>query len=108
MKLQQLEYIVAVDTWRHFSTAAEKCNITQPTLSMMIQRLEEELDVKYLTERAACSYTVHCSKVIEQARIILSEASQMKNLVRDQKGEAHGQLHIGIIPTVALTCCHYF
>ncbi len=102
MNLQQLEYIVAVDTWRHFSTAAEKCNITQPTLSMMIQRLEEELDVKVFdrTKQPVVTTSIG-SKVIEQARIILSEASQMKNLVRDQKGEAHGQLHIGIIPTVA-------
>lgn len=102
MNLQQLEYIVAVDTWRHFSTAAEKCNVTQPTLSMMIQRLEEELDVKIFdrTKQPVVTTSIG-SKVIEQARTILSEASQMKNLVRDQKGEAHGQLHIGIIPTVA-------
>ncbi len=102
MNLQQLEYIVAVDTWRHFSTAAEKCNITQPTLSMMIQRLEEELDVKIFdrTKQPVVTTSIG-SKVVEQARIILSEASQMKTLVRDQKGEAHGQLHIGIIPTVA-------
>ncbi|MBI1770142.1 MAG: LysR family transcriptional regulator [Bacteroidetes bacterium] len=102
MNLQQLEYIVAVDTWRHFSAAAEKCNVTQPTLSMMIQRLEEELDVKIFDRSKQPVVTTSIgSKVIEQARTILSEASQMKNLVRSQKGEAHGQLHIGIIPTVA-------
>ncbi|GHN00095.1 transcriptional regulator [Cytophagales bacterium WSM2-2] len=102
MNLQQLEYIVAVDTWRHFSTAAEKCNVTQPTLSMMIQRLEEELDVKIFdrSKQPVVTTTIG-SKVIEQARTILSEAKQMKNLVSNQKGEAHGQLHIGIIPTVA-------
>jgi LysR family hydrogen peroxide-inducible transcriptional activator len=102
MNLQQLEYIVAVDTWRHFSTAAEKCNVTQPTLSMMIQRLEEELDVKIFDRsKHPVVTTAIGSKIIEQARVVLSEASQMKSLVRDQKTEAHGELHIGIIPTVA-------
>ena len=102
MNLQQLEYIVAVDTWRHFSTAAEKCNVTQPTLSMMIQRLEEELDVKIFDRSKQPVVTTSIGdKIIEQARVVLNEASQMKNLVRDQKSEAQGELHIGIIPTVA-------
>lgn len=102
MNLQQLEYIVAVDTFRHFSTAAEKCNVTQPTLSMMIQRLEEELDVKIFDRSKQPVVTTHIgNKVIDQARNILNEANLMKTLVRDQKGEAQGQLHIGIIPTVA-------
>jgi LysR family hydrogen peroxide-inducible transcriptional activator len=102
MNLQQLEYIVAVDTWRHFSTAAEKCNVTQPTLSMMIQRLEEELDVKIFDRsKQPVVTTAIGDKIIEQARVVLNEANQMKNLVRDQKSEAEGELHIGIIPTVA-------
>ena len=102
MNLQQLEYIVAVDTYRHFSTAAEKCNVTQPTLSMMIQRLEDELDVKIFDRsKQPVVTTIIGSKVIDQARIILNESNQMKTLVREQKGEAQGQLHIGIIPTVA-------
>lgn len=46
MNIQQLEYILAVDTYRHFAKAAEHCRVTQPTLSMMIQKLEEELGVK--------------------------------------------------------------
>ena len=50
MNLQQLEYIIAVDTYRHFVTAAEKCFVTQATLSMMIKKLEDELGVKVLTE----------------------------------------------------------
>lgn len=102
MNFQQLEYIIAVDTWRHFSAAAEKCNVTQPTLSMMIQRLEEELEVKIFDRsKQPVVTTAIGNKVVEQARVILSQASQMKNLVRDQKGEVHGELHIGIIPTVA-------
>ncbi len=102
MNLQQLEYIVAVDTYRHFSTAAEKCNVTQPTLSMMIQKLEDELEVKIFDRSKQPVVTTSIgNKVIAQARIVLNEANLMKTLVRDQKGEAQGQLHIGIIPTVA-------
>ncbi len=102
MNLQQLEYIVAVDTWRHFSTAAEKCHITQPTLSMMIQRLEEELDIKIFDRSKQPVITTDIgNKIIDQARTILSETKQLKKLVDEQKGEAHGDLHIGIIPTVA-------
>lgn len=102
MNLQQLEYIVAVDTWRHFSTAAEKCNITQPTLSMMIQRLEEELDIRIFDRSKQPVITTDIgNKIIEQARTILSETKQLKKLVAEQKGEVHGDLHIGIIPTVA-------
>ncbi|HLZ15634.1 MAG TPA: LysR substrate-binding domain-containing protein [Cyclobacteriaceae bacterium] len=102
MNLQQLEYIVAVDTWRHFSTAAEKCNITQPTLSMMIQRLEKELDVRIFDRSKQPVVTTDIgNKVIEQARTILTETKQLKKLVAEQKGEVQGVLHIGIIPTVA-------
>jgi LysR family hydrogen peroxide-inducible transcriptional activator len=102
MNFQQLEYIVAVDTWRHFSTAAQKCNITQPTLSMMIQRLEEELGIKIFDRSKQPVMTTQIGrKIVEQARTILGETKQLKNIVEEQKGEAHGDLHIGIIPTVA-------
>ncbi|MBS1558485.1 MAG: LysR family transcriptional regulator [Bacteroidetes bacterium] len=102
MNLQQLEYIVAVDTWRHFSTAAEQCHVTQPTLSMMIKRLEDELDVKIFDRtKQPVSATDIGKKIIEQARIILAEAGQLKRIVADQKNDAAGHLHVGIIPTVA-------
>ncbi|MBS1491669.1 MAG: LysR family transcriptional regulator [Bacteroidetes bacterium] len=102
MNLQQLEYIVAVDTWRHFSTAAERCHVTQPTLSMMIKRLEDELDVKIFDRtKQPVAATDIGKKIIEQARIILAEAGQLKRIVADQKNEAHGHLHVGIIPTIA-------
>jgi LysR family hydrogen peroxide-inducible transcriptional activator len=102
MNLQQLEYIVAVDTWRHFSTAAEKCFVTQPTLSMMIQKLEQELDVKIFDRtKQPVVTTAIGEKVIEQARIVLSEASNLKKIVDEQKGSISGELRIGIIPTLA-------
>jgi len=102
MTLQQLEYIVAVDTWRHFSTAAEKCHVTQPTLSMMIQKLELELDIKIFDRtRQPVVTTAIGEKVIEQARIVLSESGNLKKVVADQKGSVSGELRIGIIPTLA-------
>jgi len=102
MTLQQLEYIVAVDTWRHFSTAAEKCFVTQPTLSMMIQKLEAELDVKIFDRtRQPVVTTAIGQKVIEQARIVLSEAGNLTKIVAEQKGAVSGELRIGIIPTLA-------
>ncbi len=102
MNLQQLEYIVAVDTWRHFSTAAEKCFVTQPTLSMMIQKLELELDVKIFDRtRQPVVTTAVGQKVIEQARIVLSEAGNLKKIVAEQKGAVNGELRLGIIPTLA-------
>ncbi len=102
MNLQQLEYIVAVDTLKHFSAAAAKCNVTQPTLSMMIQKLEEELDVKIFDRSKQPVQTTEIGQtVIDQARMILGEAGNLKKLVAQQKGTICGELRIGIIPTLA-------
>jgi LysR family hydrogen peroxide-inducible transcriptional activator len=102
MNLQQLEYLVAVDTWRHFSTAAEKCHVTQPTLSMMIQKFELELDVKVFDRsKQPVVTTAIGQKIIEQARTILNETAALKRIVVEQKGEIAGELRIGIIPTLA-------
>jgi LysR family hydrogen peroxide-inducible transcriptional activator len=102
MNLQQLEYIVAVDTLKHFSAAAAKCNVTQPTLSMMIQKLEEELEVKIFDRSKQPVQTTEIGQtVIDQARMILGEAGNLKKLVAQQKGTISGELRIGIIPTVA-------
>jgi LysR family hydrogen peroxide-inducible transcriptional activator len=102
MNLQQLEYLVAVDTWRHFSTAAEKCHVTQPTLSMMIQKFELELDVKVFDRsKQPVVTTAIGQKIIEQARTILNETAALKKIVVEQKGEIAGELRIGIIPTLA-------
>ncbi|MBN8576189.1 MAG: hydrogen peroxide-inducible genes activator [Cytophagales bacterium] len=102
MNLQQLEYIVAVDTWRHFSTAAEKCHVTQPTLSMMIQKLEQELDVKIFDRTRQPVVTTNIGKkIVEQARVILLQAEGLKKIVVEQKGEIAGELRVGIIPTLA-------
>ncbi len=102
MNIQHLKYILAVDTHRHFAKAAEKCFVTQPTLSMMVQKLEEELGVKIFDRsKQPVVPTEAGEKLIEQAKIILQEVNRMKLIVDDLKGEIKGALRLGIIPTVA-------
>jgi LysR family hydrogen peroxide-inducible transcriptional activator len=102
MNLQQLEYIIAVDTHRHFAKAAEASFVTQPTLSMMIQKLEEELGIKIFDRsRQPVVPTEAGEAAIRQAKIILLEAGRLKEMVNEIKGELKGELKLGIIPTVA-------
>lgn len=102
MNIQQLEYILAVDTHRHFARAADACFVTQPTLSMMIQKLEEELDVRIFDRtRQPVAPTAIGSKVVEQARLALASIRQIKEIVDEEKGVVHGTFRLGIIPTIA-------
>ena len=102
MTLTQLEYIVALDTHRHFVQASEKCFVTQPTLSMQIQKLEEELAVKIFDRtKQPVIPTEIGGNIIAQARIILREANMIQELINDQKDSMTGELRIGIIPTLA-------
>ncbi|MBC8595129.1 LysR family transcriptional regulator [Oscillospiraceae bacterium N12] len=102
MTIQQLEYILAVDQFRHFAKAAEYCRVTQPTLSAMIQKLEDELGVK-LFDRAVqpVSPTKVGEKVIAQARVILSETSQVKDIISEEKQSLSGTFRLGVLPTIA-------
>jgi LysR family transcriptional regulator, hydrogen peroxide-inducible genes activator len=102
MTLTQLEYIVALDTHRHFAVAAEKCFVTQPTLSMQIQKLEEELGVKIFdrTKQPVIPTEVG-TDIIAQARTTLRESNMIKQIINDQKDTLSGELRIGIIPTLA-------
>lgn len=102
MTIVQLEYIVAVDTYRSFVMAAQKCFVTQPTLSMQIQKLEEDLGVKLFDRsRQPVIPTEIGVEIIEQARIIISEAAKVKEIIEDKNNEIGGELSLGIIPTVA-------
>lgn len=102
MNLQQIEYIVAVDTHRHFVTAAEKCFVTQATLSMMIKKMEDELSVKIFDRsKQPVIPTEIGKKIITQARIILQESKRLEEIVSEEKEEFTGELKIGIIPTLA-------
>ncbi len=102
MTLQQLEYIVALDSHRHFVLASEKCFVTQPTLSMQIQKLEEDLGVKIFdrTKQPVIPTEIGAA-IIAQARVVLREAGMITQLIDDQKGSMTGELRIGIIPTLA-------
>ncbi|MBY0348368.1 MAG: hydrogen peroxide-inducible genes activator [Hydrotalea flava] len=102
MTLVQLEYIVALDTHRHFSTAAAACFVTQPTLSMQIQKLEEELGVKIFDRsKQPVLPTEYGMDIIQQARKILADRDVLLEMVDAKKGIIHGELKIGIIPTLA-------
>src|SRR6478672_11381306 len=102
MTIVQLEYIVAVDTYRSFIMAAEKCFVTQPTLSMQIQKLEETLGVKLFDRsRQPVVPTEIGIEVIEQARRVLQESYKINEVINERKGEIGGELKIGIIPTIA-------
>lgn len=102
MTLIQLEYLVAVDTYRHFATAAENCFVTQPTLSMQLQKLEEELGVQLFDRsRVPVRPTEIGKEIIAQARVVLAESKKIHELVQNQKKELSGELRIGVIPTLA-------
>ena len=102
MTITQLEYAIAVDTYRHFATAAEQCFVTQPTLSMQIQKLEETLDCKIFDRsKQPVVPTEIGEEIIRQARVIVHESKMLSQLVKDKKGLMEGELQIGIIPTLA-------
>ena len=102
MTLQQLEYIVAVDKYRHFVKAAESCNITQSTLSSLIQKLESELDV-IIFDRTShpIKPTSIGELIIAQAKVVLYNAKQLEEIVHIQKEEESGSLRIGTVSTIA-------
>jgi LysR family hydrogen peroxide-inducible transcriptional activator len=102
MTLTQLEYAVAVATYHSFVAAAEKCFVTQPTLSMQIQKLEEELGIK-LFDRNNRPNTVTPigAPIIEQAKVILAECEKIYELVKSKQGIVSGIFRLAVIPSVA-------
>lgn len=102
MTLQQLEYILAVNQFRHFAKAAEYCRVTQPTLSAMIQKLEEELDTKIFdrSQQPVCPTPIGIH-IIEQAQNILVQTNRIKNIIEEEKHSLTGAFKLGILPTVA-------
>lgn len=102
MTLQQLEYIRALDIERNFVRAAERCFVTQPSLTMQVQKLEEQLGVKIFDRtKKPLIPTPLGEKLVEQAYVILREAERLKEIVKEQQGTLEGQLNVGIIPTLA-------
>lgn len=102
MTFTQLEYVVALDTYRHFATAAENCFVTQPTLSMQVQKLEDELGVKIFDRSKQPVVPTEIGEtVIRQARVMLREALKTREMVDEHKGTVAGEMRVGIIPTLA-------
>lgn len=102
MTLQQLRYILAIDKYRHFGKAAEACGLTQSTLSLMVKKMEEELDVR-LFDRDSHPVvpTPMGRKVIDKAQVVLYNVEQMIEMTRSEKQTLSGPLKIGLISTIA-------
>ncbi|RRD80895.1 LysR family transcriptional regulator [Alloprevotella sp. OH1205_COT-284] len=102
MTLQQLEYVVAVAEHRHFLKAAEACDVTQPTLSSMIQKLEEELGIKIFDRKQKPIVTTSMGEnIVEQARLMLRQVKNLRDSIAEEKQSLNGTFRIGILPTIA-------
>lgn len=102
MTLQQLEYILAVDTHRHFARAAEFCNVTQPTLSAMIQKLEDELKVKIFDRNTQpVSPTMIGRMIIEQANVVVKQSYKIRDIVAEEQNTIQGVFRLAVLPTIA-------
>ncbi len=109
MTITQLTYVLAVAEHKNFTLAAEKCFVTQPTLSMQIQKIEEELDIQIFDRsKKPISLTEIGEKIVTQAKNIVNEAGRIKDIVDQQKGYIGGEFRVGIIPTVMPTLLPMF
>lgn len=109
MTITQLTYVLAVAEYKNFTLAAEKCFVTQPTLSMQIQKLEEELDIQIFDRtKKPIGLTDVGEKIIAQAKNIVNEADRIKDIVDQQKGFIGGDFRVGIIPTIMPTLLPMF
>lgn len=109
MTITQLTYVLAVAEHQNFTKAAEKCFVTQPTLSMQIQKLEDELDIQIFDRsKKPIELTKVGEKLVTQAKNIVNEANRLKDIVDQEKGFIGGEFKLGIIPTVMPTLLPMF
>ena len=102
MNLQQFEYIIALDTHRQFARAAEKCFVTQPTLSMMVQKLEAELGIRIFDRsKQPIVPTKEGAEVVTRVKQIMADVNRLKEFARQLKQDIAGELKLAVIPTVA-------
>lgn len=102
MNIQQLEYLIAVNKYKHFGKAAQACFITQPTLSAMIQKFEDELDVKIFDRTTHPIRTTDIGvQIIEEAKTVIDAVNELKNKASLLNNVLAGKLNLGIIPTVS-------
>ncbi len=109
MTITQLKYVLSVAEYKNFTVAAEHSFVTQPTLSMQIQKLEDELDVQIFNRsKKPIELTDIGKKVVEQAKIIVGESNRITDIVHQHKGFVGGEFKLGIIPTVMPTLLPMF
>lgn len=102
MTLSQLEYIIALDNYRHFVTASEKCNVTQPTLSMQIKKLEDSLGVLIFDrQKQPIEPTEIGKQIINQAKGIIQGKNRIIDFINNTRNDVAGKIKIGIIPTIS-------
>jgi LysR family hydrogen peroxide-inducible transcriptional activator len=109
MTITQLKYVLAVAEHKNFTLAAEKCFVTQPTLSMQIQKIEEELGVQIFDRtKKPIQLTEIGLKIVNQSKNIVNEADRIQDIVDQQKGFIGGEFRLAIIPTVMSTLLPMF
>ena len=109
MTITQLKYVLSVAEYQNFTVAAEHSFVTQPTLSMQIQKLEDELGVKIFNRsKKPIELTEVGEKIVEQAKVIVDESNRILDIVHQQKGYIGGQFKLGIIPTIMPTLLPMF
>jgi len=109
MTITQLKYVLAVAEYRNFTLASKNCFVTQPTLSMQIQKLEDELDILIFNrKKKPIQLTPVGIKIIQQAKVIVDESNRLQDVVDQQKGFIGGEFRLGIIPTIMPTLLPMF
>lgn len=109
MTITQLKYVLAVAEYQNFTIASQNCHVTQPTLSMQIQKLEEELGVLIFNrKKKPIQLTAVGEKIISQAKVIVDESNRLQDVVDQQKGFVGGEFKLGIIPTIMPTLLPLF
>ncbi|WP_139958038.1 hydrogen peroxide-inducible genes activator [Flavicella sediminum] len=109
MTITQLKYILSVAEYQNFTVAAEHSFVTQPTLSMQIQKLEDQLDVQIFNRaKKPIQLTEIGKKIVAQAKIIVNESNRISDIVDQQKGFVGGEFKIAIIPTIMPTLLPMF
>ncbi len=109
MTITQLKYVLSVAEYQNFTIAAEHSFVTQPTLSMQIQKLEDELNAKIFNRSTKpIELTDIGKKIVEQAKIIVDESNRITDIVHQQKGYIGGEFKLGIIPTIMPTLLPMF
>lgn len=109
MTITQLKYVLSVAEYQNFTVAAEHSFVTQPTLSMQIQKLEEELEVKIFNRsKKPIELTEVGKKIVQQAKVIVDESTRITDIVHQQKGFIGGEFKLGLIPTIMPTLLPMF